>query len=267
MKNTTTLLILTSIFCSPAYAGIEIEEPTNSNNVKFTTLKTRSPHNQKFIVQEGNGTHTRNSIQPNLDKEGYLVDRYDGKYILGLANDPLFFHKRIKVNKFERIYVPTNHIKIDLNLPSTDLEQAVRSDKITIYDPFSAERTLHFQWKKYGLQTWTFGFFCDDVEEITFNDSTSPFPFKFDTKGDSESPFDQLLIKWKPSVSSIISTISLKESVVTAKGEEFSFSNTQDGKSSGKFKSLKYLFDGQVVGVYKNNYEKTVGTLALIDSY
>jgi flagellar hook protein FlgE len=156
---------------------------------------------------------------------------------------------------------------MNLNLPSTDLEETLHKDKITIYDPFSAERTLQVQWKKCSLQSWIFGFSCEDAEEISFNNSTNPFPFKFDTNGDSESPFDQILIKWKPNVSSVLSTISLKESVITAKGEEFSFSNTQDGKSSGKFKSLKYLFDGQVIGEYGKGYKKTIGTLALIDSY
>ena len=186
---------------------------------------------------------------------------------MALANDPLFSHKRIKVDKKERIYAPTSHIKVNLNLPSTDLDETIHKVKITIYDPFAVPRELQIQWKKCTLQSWAFGFSCDDAEEITFNNSTDPFPFKFDTKGDSESPFDQLLIQWKPNVSSAISTISLKESVITTTGGEFAFSTTQDGVAPGTFKSLKYLFDGQVIGQYANGFEKTIATLALIDQY
>ncbi|MBP9692356.1 MAG: hypothetical protein KBD90_03380 [Alphaproteobacteria bacterium] len=269
MKKITTFLILTHIFCSPTYGGIDIEEKEEGQEkIKTTTLKIKYQSNQKFVIQEGTRTYTTDSVQPSLDKEGYLINKnQNGKYILGVGNGLLSVHERIKVDTTKRFYAPTSYIKMNFNLPSTDLENTVRDAEVGIFDPFSAKRTFKVQWKKSSIQSWALEFLCEDAEEIEVNNTPGSFLFKFDPKGDAETPFNQLTIKWKPNISSTVSTISLKDSIITAKGQEFAHSFTLDGIASGEFDKLRYLFDGQVIKTFKNGYEKPISTLAFIDPY
>lgn len=77
-----------------------------------------------------------------------------------------------------------------------------------------------------SIQSWALQFLCEDAEEISVNSIPGSFLFNFDSKGDAETPFNQLTIKWKPNISSTLSTISLKDSIITAKGQEFAHSFT-----------------------------------------